>query len=82
MSDRTRTTSDNATEHTPKSRIWAFSVDWHMPPPEPPDPDAPPTEADLAFDRLVEKARGFARKTGLRRGPTSASLERKRLSDA
>ncbi|HUG13923.1 MAG TPA: hypothetical protein VMM78_02800 [Thermomicrobiales bacterium] len=61
------TTNPSASDRQPVPRVWGFSVDWHIPPLEEQDPDAPPTDADIAFDRMVEKARGFARKARPRR---------------
>jgi hypothetical protein len=39
-------------------RGWNFVMDWHVIMPEPTEPGAPPTEADLALERLVARVRG------------------------
>lgn len=80
MSDRTRSTNDPA-DSPPPQKVWAFAVDWYLPPTEESDPDAPPTDADIAFDRMVAKARAFARKTGLwhERGDTSSDISERSM---
>jgi hypothetical protein len=47
---------------TRDDRGWNFAMDWYIVPPEPSDPTAPPTPADLAYDRVAGRIRRMLRR--------------------